>query len=203
MAARHAKSAPARPELTLPDREAEALRAAYAGAASILEYGSGGSTALAAEMPGKRVVAVESDPDWAARMRAWFAANPPADGSAVEVMWADIGPTKKWGRPADDTGWRRYAHYPLTVWDRADMAPDVVLVDGRFRVGCALAALFRAPGPFTLLFDDYAPRQRYHVVEEYLGPPHRMAGRMALWEVTPQPVPAERLTQIVTLMTRP
>ncbi|WP_372893592.1 hypothetical protein [Rhodosalinus sp.] len=196
------QTGPARPELTLPEAEAAALRAVYAGAGTILEYGSGGSTVMAAEMPGKRVVAVESDPDWAARMRAWFADNPPADGSAVEVIRADIGPTKEWGHPADDSGWRRYARYPLGVWDREGLAPEAVLVDGRFRVGCALAALFRAPGPFTLLFDDYAPRRHYHVVEEYLGPP-RMAGRMALWEVTPRPVPAERLTQIVTLMTRP
>jgi hypothetical protein len=197
-----ARNAPARPELTLPPEEAEAVRAAYAEAQTILEYGSGGSTVLAAGMPGKRIVSVESDAAWADDMRAWFAAHPPAAGTRVEVLRADIGPTKEWGHPADDSGWRRYARYPLKVWEREGFAPEVVLVDGRFRVGCALAALFRAPAPLRLLFDDYAPRRHYHVVEDYLGPP-AMVGRMAVWDIEPRPVPAERLMQIVTLMTRP
>lgn len=196
-----APQAPARPELTFPPAEAAEVRAAYEGARAILEYGSGGSTVMAAEMPGRRVTAVESDRAWALGMRAWFRENPPAEGSEVEILWSDIGPTKEWGHPADETGWKRWARYPLKVWERG-VDPDVVLVDGRFRVGCALAALFRARRPFRLLFDDYAPRQHYHVAAEYLGRP-RMAGRMAVWEVEPKPVPPERLLQIVTLMARP
>ena len=42
-------SAPRRPDLTFPAPVAEAVRAAYAQAECILEYGSGGSTVLAAE----------------------------------------------------------------------------------------------------------------------------------------------------------
>ena len=49
-----------RPKLTLPEAEASALRAAYAAAEVVLEYGSGGSTVLAAEA-GAEVWAVESD----------------------------------------------------------------------------------------------------------------------------------------------
>ena len=67
-----------RPELTLPEAEAAHSRAAYKDAKAILEYGSGGSTVMAAEMPGKRVWSVESDADWAQMMRDWFAAHPPA-----------------------------------------------------------------------------------------------------------------------------
>ena len=62
---------PQRPVLTLPPAEAEALRAAYAIADVILEYGSGGSTALAAEMPGKTVFSVESDAAWLAGMQGF------------------------------------------------------------------------------------------------------------------------------------
>ncbi|MFP4274879.1 MAG: hypothetical protein ACLFRU_07610 [Paracoccaceae bacterium] len=193
-------SAPQRPELTLPEPEAAALRAAYGAAGVILEYGSGGSTVMAAEL-GRRVTAVESDEVWAGMMRAWFAANP-VPGEA-RILWADIGPTREWGHPVDDSGWRGFARYPLKVWERGDMPhPDVVLVDGRFRVGCALATAFRATRPVTLYFDDYAPRAQYHVVEDFLGRPE-MIGRMARFEIEPQPVPAGRLLQIVELMTRP
>ena len=57
-------SGPDRPTLTLPEAEAALITAAYDKAEVILEYGSGGSTVLAADL-GKKVVAVESDRDWA------------------------------------------------------------------------------------------------------------------------------------------
>lgn len=192
-----------RPGLTLPEQEAEALRAAYAQAGVILEYGSGGSTVMAAEMEGKRIFSVESDRDWAEMMRGWFAQSPPAAGSEVEIVWADIGRTREWGYPRGNGGWRRYAGYPLAVWDRPDFRqPDVVLVDGRFRTGCAMAAAFRTARPLRLFVDDYRRRTQYHAVEEFLGAP-RLIGRMAEFTVHPMPVPAERLLDIIEMMTRP
>ena len=192
-----------RPELTLPEAEAARVRAAYERAQVILEYGSGGSTAMAAEMPGKTVFSVESDPDWAAMMQGWFATNPPARDTRVQVLWSDIGPTKAWGHPRDRSAYLRYATYPLGVWDLAEFRqPDVVLVDGRFRPGCALATAFRTTRPVTLLVDDYAPRRQYHGLETWLGAP-RLTGRMAEFEVGPMPVPADRLTEMIEMMTRP
>ncbi|WP_372836149.1 hypothetical protein [Puniceibacterium confluentis] len=192
-----------RPELTLPEPEAALLRASYARADVILEYGSGGSTVLASEMPGKTVFSVESDPDWAQMMRDWLASNPPAPGTEVDIIWSDVGPTKDWGRPVDDSEWRRYSRYPLQVWQLKDFRhPDVVLVDGRFREGCALAAAFLAERPLTLLFDDYVGRQQYHQVEEFLGQPE-ITGRMARFEITPQAIPPKRLLRIMQLTVRP
>ena len=192
-----------RPELTMPEAEATILREHYARAQVILEYGTGGSTALASELPGKTVFAVESDKDWALMMRAWLEQNPPASGTEVDVIWSDVGATKEWGRPVDDSEWRRYPRYPLQVWGLPEFRhPDVVLVDGRFREGCALAACFLAQKPITLLFDDYAGRQQYHHVEEFLGPPE-LTGRMARFDITPQPIPPSRLLRIMQLTVRP
>ncbi|KUF11458.1 hypothetical protein [Pseudoponticoccus marisrubri] len=192
-----------RPELTLPEAEAALLRAAYGRAEVVLEYGSGGSTVMAGELPGRTVFSVESDPDWAAMMRAWFAANPPATGTQVHVVHADIGATKEWGHPVDDSAWRRFARYPLGVWSREDFRqPDVVLVDGRFRQGCALATAFLTQRPVDLFFDDYVGRKHYHKVEEILGPP-QITGRMAQFRVAPTPVPPERLAWLIKLMQAP
>lgn len=192
-----------RPTLTMPAPEAEALRVAYEAAEVILEYGSGGSTVLAAEMPGKHVTTVESDRKWARMMKRWFQANPPAEGSQVEVIWSNIGATRAWGHPVDDSEWRRFADYPLAVWQRPGFRhPDVVLVDGRFRIGCALATAFSATRPLTLLFDDYTRRKWFHKVEEFLGTPH-LIGRLAAFEVTPQAIPPQRMLQIFRFMTRP
>jgi hypothetical protein len=190
-----------RPGLTMPPAEAAALAAAYGDAATILEYGSGGSTVLAAGMPGKTIFSVESDAAWVAMMQAWFAANPPA--SDPTLHHADIGPTRDWGHPVDDTGIRRWPGYALSVWDRPDFRhPDVVLVDGRFRVACLLATAFRITRPVTALFDDYAGRRTYHGVEEFLRP-SALIGRMARFDLVPQPVPADRLGWIISYFTRP
>ncbi|MCA0942362.1 hypothetical protein LCM08_23230 [Salipiger pacificus] len=193
----------ARPELTLPEAEAALLRDEYARAAVILEYGSGGSTVLAGEMPGKTVFTVESDKDWAQMMRRWFAETPPAAGTEVDVIWSDIGPTKEWGHPVDEIEWRSFPEYPLKVWELPEFRqPDVVLVDGRFREGCALAAAFLTEKPLVLLFDDYAPRAHYHKVEHWLGRP-LMTGRMARFEIVPQAFPVKDLLRIMKLTVRP
>ena len=192
-----------RPELTLPEAEAALLRAAYSRAEVILEYGSGGSTVMAAEMPGKTVYSVESDRDWAAMMLGWFADNPPVAGSEVDVIWCDIGATKEWGHPVDHSEWRRFARYPLDIWSQKGFRqPQVVLVDGRFRQGCALACAFMSKAPLELYFDDYVQRKHYHKVEDILGPPE-ITGRMAYWKVTPQAIPPERLAWIIKLMQNP
>lgn len=190
-----------RPELTFPEAEAQALRDAYGRANTILEYGSGGSTVMAGEMPGKRVFTVESDKGWAGMMQGWFDQNPPV--SPVQVSHADIGPTKEWGHPVDERGWKRFAHYPLGIWEESDMGqPDVVLVDGRFRVGCALATAFKTGREIELYFDDYKRRTQYHAVEEILGKP-RLIGRMARFDVAPTPVPVARLAWVIRMITRP
>jgi len=193
-----------RPELTLPEAEAAAVRAAYERASVILEYGSGGSTVLASEMPGKQVFSVESDQEWAQMMRAFLAQNPPAEATEVDVIWSDIGPTKDWGYPRNNSGWHRYARYPLEVWDLPEFRqPDVVLVDGRFRTGCAMAVALRSTRPVVVLVDDYKRRKQYHQIEEFLGAPLRLHGRMAEFDVKPMALPTDRLLSIIEMMTRP
>lgn len=189
-----------RPELTLPDAAAQAVRERYAQADTILEYGSGGSTVLAAEMPGKTIFSVESDPVWIERMRSYLAqAKPPSD---VRFHHANIGPTGKWGRPVDEQGWRNYHKYPLSIWDQGDfIQPDVVLIDGRCRVGCFLATMLRAQREIVVLFDDYADRQQYKRVEKW-SKPVAMHGRMAEFSIFPRAFPVENMTEILTLFTR-
>lgn len=196
-----ADTAAGAPALTMPEAEAEALRTAYAAAGVILEYGSGGSTVLAAGMAGKTVFSVENDPDWLARMEAWFRDNPPV--SDLRLHRADTGPVGKWGMPKGTKAFRSWHGYPLSVWDRADfLHPDVVLVDGRFRVACLLVTAFRISRPVTVLFDDYGPRPDYHGVEALVKPAGRI-GRMALFDLTPQPFPADRLGWFLPYLTRP
>lgn len=192
---------PERPVLTMPEAEAARLRDEYSKASRILEYGMGGSTALAAEMAGKSVFSVESDKAWHDAMGRYFAAHPPR--ARVILHHADIGPTRAWGHPVDEAKFRRWPSYPLAIWDRQDFTqPDVVLIDGRFRAACFLATLFRTKAPVRVLWDDYLGRDRYHEVEEFCVPTETV-GRMAIFDLKPTPVPPAKLAQIITLFLRP
>lgn len=191
------------PELTMPDAEAAVLRGYYEQANVILEYGSGGSTVLASQMTDKYVISLESSKEWWTMMMEWLDLNPCAENTKVDMIWADIGPTKEWGFPKNDRRWERFANYPLAVWDMEDFHhPDLVLVDGRFRVGCALATAFRITRPTKLLVDDYVQRKFMHVLEKFIGKP-KLWGRMAEFQLKPQPIPANRLLEIIKFMQRP
>lgn len=181
-----------KPEVTLPTEVAMHLTQMYAQSASILEYGSGGSTILASEMPNKRIFTVENDIEWAEKMRRYIAQEPHPSPAVIHAV--DIGATGPWARPIDDTHWRAFHSYPLSVWDREDfIEPDVVLIDGRFRVACFVATLMRIKKPTIVLFDDYADRDYYHQVER-LAKPKKLIGRMAHFELVPCDIPRDELT---------
>ncbi len=184
-----------RPELTLPEVESAALSALYHGATAILEYGSGGSTVLAAALPEKRIFTVESDAAWLGMMQEWFAQNPPV--SPPELHHGDVGPTKRWGYPASTASFLLWPNYAQTVWDRADFAmPEVVLVDGRFRLACMLTVAWRMTRPLVMLVDDYSGRPGYHEAESMLGAP-QMIGRLARFDLVPGLIPMTRLHLVV------
>lgn len=191
----------ARPKLTLPPEESAALIAAYEAAGVILEYGTGGSTVVAAELPGRQVFSVESSVEWLAMMDGWFKANPPS--ARLYLHHGDIGKTRQWGFPADNKQVANWSNYPISVWDRADfLHPDVVLIDGRFRVACLYTTLLRIKRPVTVLWDDYADRPAYHRVEAVVGVP-QMTGRMATFVLTPAAFVPERMAATIEAFLRP
>lgn len=190
-----------RPVLTLPAAEAAAVTAAYGAAKVILEYGSGGSTLIAAENPHALIFSVESDAGWAAMMQGWFAANPPQ--GRVVVHHADIGPTKDWGMPVNNRRVGHWPGYPNSVWDRADFRhPDTVLIDGRFRLACFLTVLLRASQPVRVLWDDYEGRPGYHKAERLCTPVARY-GRMVEFHVEPQQLAPQDLPWVVEAFVTP
>jgi hypothetical protein len=187
--------------LTLPTEAARAYEAACSSAQVVLEYGSGGSTFLALQAGAQFVMSVESDKAWAEKILGSLSDSYPAERFLIHH--ADVGPTKAWGQPADRSGFRRYHLYSTAIWDHPLFRhPDVVLIDGRFRVACFLTALIRCTRPVTVLIDDYIDREPYHWIEE-LVPPPEMVGRMARFTVHPQPFPPEQLTRVAGAFTDP
>lgn len=187
--------------LTLPPEEAAHVRTHYAAADVILEYGAGGSTLLAAGMKDKLVFSVESDWHWARRLQERIDLDEKLPSPAI-LYHVDIGPTGRWGRPLDDSKWQNYHRYPLRIWSEPFFRdPDVILIDGRLRPACLVAACLRARKPVTVLFDDYAGRRHYHVVEKLLAPV-RKVGRMAEFRVVPQAWPVWAQDLLIELCTQ-
>lgn len=179
-------------QLTFGPEEAALVTRYYEAAETILEYGSGGSTVLAARL-GRRTFSVESDQAWAARLAAHVA--PISD--QVTVHHVDVGPTGPWGVPVKSRFYPQFHRYALSVWDRPDFVqPDLVLIDGRFRAACLAAVMMRTTKPVTVLFDDYRRRRYYHGVER-LARKEQLAGRMARFTVTPGAIPPDVVTEAV------
>jgi hypothetical protein len=184
-----------RPELTFPERVADLVRGVYSDASVILEYGSGGSTVLAAEL-GKEVFSVESDANWAKGLSEFLAANNLAQ--KVMVYHVDVGPTGPWGKPVDNSRWQSFWQYPLSIWSHPNFQqPDVVLVDGRFRTACLLASVFMTEKPITILVDDYGHRDRYRVIEKIIEPVN-IVHRMGVFKVEPTTVDRRHFPLIVS-----
>lgn len=193
-------AAPKAPTLTLPPDEAEAVRKAYAKAKVILEYGSGGSTVIAAANAKAKVFSVESDPDWTQMMRDWFDANPPK--ADLVLHYADIGPTKAWGMPVNNRAVSKWPGYPNSVWDLPGFVqPNVVLIDGRFRLACFMTVLLRTTKPVKVLWDDYVGRAPYHEAEAFVKPT-ALHGRMAEFDLKPATFPMERLGWLAEVFLR-
>lgn len=125
-----------------------------------LEYGSGGSTLAAVEIV-PNVVSVEND-------RAFYRAVTSKARSLSKGHYIPVfvytGRTSAWGAPTvrrptplNRWLWLRYASAPWMVLERKRLLPDLILIDGRFRVACALESLLRLPSGSAcrILLDDF------------------------------------------------
>lgn len=171
----------------------EHLQQVYAASDLIVEYGSGGSTCHAAGI-GKTVIAVESSIHWLLELVASCAER--GMPGRIIPLWSDIGDTKEWGFPVDESKvkqWHRYATVPWIYCDEHGLSPDTVLIDGRFRVACFVATCLAIKKPTRILFDDFASRPHYHAVLEIAPVKLDVGERMAVFEVEPGMVTREWL----------
>lgn len=145
--------------------ERERFAAELAKAHSYFELGMGGSTLMAARAALDQIVSVDSDNTWIEAVRAHPEIAPRCANGSMSLLYADIGPVADWGRPADRSAlrqWSRYVSTGWTEWARRQSLPDLVLVDGRFRIACCLSvAVVTAHLPPETL-----PRILLHDVDE-------------------------------------
>lgn len=152
-----------------------------------LEYGTGGSTVQAARK-GISFVAVESDLSFMNSVQNKIG-QLRYDQKLIAI---DTGLTGSWGVPLFKTPkksrqakWRQYPAAPWTLITE-QQPPDLILIDGRFRVACALTCIkhTRHRSRMKLLIDDYDDRPFYHIVERFARLT-TTTGRMAVFGTAP------------------
>lgn len=133
-------------------------------ATHVIEYGAGGSTRFAASHDVSTITTVESDARFLSAVSRHLAHITPHVWTPLHI---DLGPVTKLGYPRTlkaRSAWMRYAILP---W-RIQPAADCVLIDGRFRLACALATAWYAKKGTRVFFDDYLLRPWYRKTEQFL-----------------------------------
>jgi hypothetical protein len=141
------------------------------------EYGVGVSTVFANRYQNKHTIAVDSDKNWILNVK-----NNLLDSNNLEITHVHLGKLKNWGTPEGYEFRQNFKKYLNVIWEKTSK-PDLVLVDGRFRVACFLTSLLNADEGSIIIFDDYTLRPEYHIVEIF-EKPIETNGRQAAFKVS-------------------
>lgn len=150
----------------MSDAEFRLFESVLRCAGSYVEFGTGGSTCLAASLVEGPVISVDSSQEWLDQVARACASRP--GWTQPRLLHADIGPVGEWGRPTDPAtqeSWPRYHEAPWSI-PGTELA-DLYMVDGRFRVACALQVLLRCRWDALLVMHDFASRRGYHLIRQF------------------------------------
>ncbi len=141
---------------------------------SYLEFGCGGSTFLLAYLSNAKIFSIESDKNFIKLIsqNETLAQILNESKSRIRLLHIDIGETKEWGLPKDDSKKSQYPQYSQKIFeilsqDEIDLI-DTYFVDGRFRVACVMSILLHCNTNAKIIIHDFWNRQYYHSVLEFL-----------------------------------
>jgi len=139
-------------------------------ASNILEFGAGGSTLRALLKSKAKIVSVESDAEWIESLKEYSLIKKNLD-KRLFFHHANIGPTGLLGYPLENLNSIDFSIYSKEIFKSVKSKKfDLVLIDGRFRVACALQTILNCGNhPMLKIFiHDYSRRPEYQVLEEFL-----------------------------------
>ena len=126
----------------LHDDDRMLLGRVYRDASSVFEFGLGESTLIASHVGVPRYSGVDSDPAWVKTAREMSSRED--NSSHFRFAFADIGPTRAWGKPIDGADPKIPFSYQSAPLYGEVMPFDVYYVDGRYRVACLCASMLHA-----------------------------------------------------------
>jgi len=149
----------------------------------IVEYGSGESTVLLAEK-GCTVISVETS--WNYFLKITERLEGPIFEGKIHCVYANVGMVDQWGSPVDTAPRAAFLRYPLQPWvqiERRELNPQLVVLDGRFRLACFVTSFMKAPLGALILINNFYSRPDYHLINHFALETNRV-GDLAVFEVT-------------------
>ena len=142
------------------------------------EYGCGKSTEYMYKKSNASIFSVDTSKEWAAKT---LNLSKDSNNDRLNVKWIDVGDVADWGYPISFEKKQNFVKYANWFWNLG-LKPDLVVIDGRFRILCFLTTIKFATIGTKIIFDDYTNRPFYHIVEQFLKIKDT-CGRQALFEV--------------------
>ena len=152
--------------ICLSDHERQFLVEHIQNASNYLEFGAGGSTYLALTQTNiPNIVSVESDLNWIKHLEKWNVIS--SNKERLTFIHVNIGKTGAWGAPIEEDKKELYPNFSAIPFQNST-SYDVVFIDGRFRVACALSAIMAHIPPSKILIHDFSIRSEYHCILDFL-----------------------------------
>lgn len=151
--------------------EKELLKKYVQNATSYLEFGLGGSTIFSLINSDANIISIDTNKDWISFMKSYKFIKNNLD-KRLSIYYIDIGPTKGWGYPVDESKNENFHKFSSEIFKLTDPSIyDLILVDGRFKVACTLQSILNCQNNKNLkiLIHDYSFRDEYQIVEKYLN----------------------------------
>jgi hypothetical protein len=135
-----------------------------------LEFGMGGSTFRVLQKSKANVYSIDSSSDWISLMREYRQIRKMERKKRLSLFHVNIGPTRAWGRPIDNSHKEKFPNYSSHIFNLVDKEViDTILIDGRFRVACALKTILECHKnkKLQIIIHDFWNREEYHVLLKY------------------------------------
>jgi hypothetical protein len=130
-----------------------------------LEFGSGGSTAMACGLVKSEVTSVDSSAEWLRKVGEHCAESNLR--IVPDLIHVNIGQTGDWGYPTNEVEKEKWHLYYSGIWSRPSASnADLYMVDGRFRVACFMQAVLHCEQGAVIMVHDFRSRESYHVVRD-------------------------------------
>lgn len=160
-----------------------------------LEFGSGGSSIYASNNINGNGLTFESDFEWYNNVKQQI------NNSNYQIKYIDIeSKTNTWGYPGNKCDLEKQKAYSTEFKKYIkDLNPDTILIDGRYRVSCALQIHEYIDTNCRVLFDDFLNRNHYHIVLEYYDIVNKVNNMVELRKKTDKKVPTDLLEEYIKI----
>ena len=113
------------------------------------EYGIGNSTTWVYQNTNAKILSVDTSKEWINIVKSKI-----NELDRIQIDWIDLGKLGDWGTPVSYKKRDFIRNYLESIWIKNNK-PELILIDGRFRVACFLYSLLKAAPGAKIIFDDY------------------------------------------------